>query len=312
MQAEFIIIGAGMTGLSCARRLVDAGRSVVVLDKGRGIGGRLATRRTDFGGFDHGAQYVAPKTDGFANALAVMAADGAAATWTLDGRDVYVGTPGMNALAKHLGSGISIRQQALVTGLSETGGGWQVQLGDEGLSPACVVMTVPAPQAIDLLGVENPIADQISAVGMVPSLTLMAAFQTDDAPRFVTRRDPDDDLAWIALNSSKPGRIGEACWIAQASVAWSIAHLEHPKEVLAELMLPMLCQRIGLAPDAATYAAGHRWRYAMADRPFGQAFIKSQDGALYVGGDWCLGARVEDAWTSGVSIADDILANRTV
>ena len=54
---DVAVVGAGMAGLSAARALVDAGRSVVVFDKGRGIGGRMATRRLGAAVFDHGAQY---------------------------------------------------------------------------------------------------------------------------------------------------------------------------------------------------------------------------------------------------------------
>ena len=63
------IIGAGMSGLACARRLVDAGLSPVVFDKGQGIGGRMATRRVDGLQFDHGAQYVTAQDSGFAAVL---------------------------------------------------------------------------------------------------------------------------------------------------------------------------------------------------------------------------------------------------
>ena len=52
------IVGAGMSGLSCARQLVAAGFRVRLFDKGRGVGGRVSVRRSESGTvFDHGAQY---------------------------------------------------------------------------------------------------------------------------------------------------------------------------------------------------------------------------------------------------------------
>jgi len=56
-----------------------------------------------------------------------------------------------------------------------------------------------------------------------------------------------------------------------------------------------------------TFAAAHRWRYARVAAPLGQPFLRSPDGTLYLGGDWCLGAGVEAAWTSGTAIAEDLL-----
>ncbi|WP_035656905.1 FAD-dependent oxidoreductase, partial [Bradyrhizobium sp. STM 3809] len=90
------IVGAGMTGLACARRLAAAGQAVVLFDKGRAPGGRLATRRAESFQFDHGAQYVTARDSGFAAALADLVAGGAAAPWETGAAGAFVGTPGMS------------------------------------------------------------------------------------------------------------------------------------------------------------------------------------------------------------------------
>ena len=63
---HFAIIGAGMAGISAARTLVQAGHRVSVFEKSRGAGGRMATRETPFGNFDHGAQYFTVRDPRFA------------------------------------------------------------------------------------------------------------------------------------------------------------------------------------------------------------------------------------------------------
>ena len=310
MAADRIaIIGAGMAGLSCARRLADAGLEPVILDKGRGIGGRLATRRTADGyQFDHGAQYVTAETDGFRDLLAQMRAAGAADRWQ-DGTDRahIVGVPGMTALAKHLAVGLDVYQSAEVTGIAQREKGWDVTIGTEVLPCSHVIMTVPAPQAAALLGSDHPLMAEIDAVRLLPCLTLMAALSANQPAPFVSRRNQEDPLAWIADNSSKPGRPGPACWIAQANAAWSAEHLEHDREEIARRMLPMLCDRLGADPGSVHYAAAHRWRYANVAVPLGRPFARDETYTLYLGGDWCLGARVEAAWISGTAIARDIL-----
>ena len=45
IQSDVIVIGAGISGLMCATELERNGYSVQVLDKGRGPGGRMSTRR---------------------------------------------------------------------------------------------------------------------------------------------------------------------------------------------------------------------------------------------------------------------------
>jgi predicted NAD/FAD-dependent oxidoreductase len=306
------VIGAGMAGLSCARRLADAGYAPVVFDKGRGIGGRLATRRTPGGlQFDHGTQYVTARSAVFDAVLKEARTAGAAALWT-DGaegtdRPHIVGTPGMNALAKHLARGIAIRQGNQVTGLREAGRGWTLTLPGEAQVFDRVVVTVPAPQLSELLGTEHPMSREVASVRLDPCVTLMASFDPNAPQPFITRADPDDPLAWIAQDSSKPGRSASVCWVAQASTAWSTAHLELAPDALVARMLPMLCDRLGTDATAVRYAAAHRWRYARVCVPFGRPFARDASGTLYAGGDWCLGPRVEAAWSSGEAIAQDIL-----
>jgi len=76
-----LVIGAGMAGLACARRLAAEGAHVLVVDKARGAGGRASTRRGDGTSFDHGAQYFTARDAGFAAATAGWVATGVVARW---------------------------------------------------------------------------------------------------------------------------------------------------------------------------------------------------------------------------------------
>ncbi len=304
-----VVIGAGIAGLACARRLADAGVSVVILDKGRGIGGRVATRRAAGLQFDHGAQYVTAEGARFAAVLQELSQKGAVALWADgSGRSHLVGTPGMSALPKALGAGLEVRQNALVTGLTAVAGGWTLRVGDSDLAAERVVITVPAPQVAGLLGAVHPLVAPLAGVRIAPCLTLMAAVRRP-AP-FVTRKDAGDPLSWIAQDSQKPGRPGgeATAWVAQVSTAFSEAHLEKTPAEIVALMLPLLLDRLGASPDAVTHAEAHRWRYARVTTPLGKPFLRSADDSLYLGGDWCIGPRVEAAWASGTAIAEDLLA----
>ena len=67
---KIAVIGAGIAGITCARTLVQAGHEVTVFEKSRGVGGRMATRSTAFGTFDHGTQYFTVRDPRFEQALA--------------------------------------------------------------------------------------------------------------------------------------------------------------------------------------------------------------------------------------------------
>jgi predicted NAD/FAD-dependent oxidoreductase len=310
MSVDVIVIGAGIAGLACARHLADQGLRVVVLDKGRGIGGRMATRRVALSSgearFDHGAQYVTAKTAEFRRMLDVL--PGAWADWQ-DGSDQspIVGVPGMSALPRALATGLDAWQEVEVIGLTSTPQGWIVQTADMQFEAPRVVLTVPAPQVAALLGHGHQLVQQIVHVTMAPSLTLMAAFPAGSPMPFASRRSETDPLTWIARDNSKPGRPDTTVtWVAQASSRWSMDHLEADTDAIAALMLPMLCKVIGTGHEDAVYAAAHRWRYAHVTQALGQPFLRSACGSLYLGGDWCLGPRVEAAWQSGDAIGRDI------
>lgn len=312
MQNNITIIGAGMAGLACARRLVGAGHTPLVLDKGRGIGGRMATRRATLAAgevsFDHGAQYLTARDPGFAEELRDLGP--ACAAWD-DGASVprLVGVPGMSGLPRAMAAGLDVQSGKQVTAVRAVRDGWELDLGEARIETRHLVMTVPAPQAAALLSAEHCLYPHIVGVAMAPCLTLMAALPADAPRPFRSRTADDHALAWIAQDCSKPGRaFGVTTWVAQASAEWSERHLEETPDAIAAQMLPMLADAVGVAPGLAVYAAAHRWRYARTVAPLGAPFLCSDDGTLHVGGDWCLGARVESAWSSGTAIADAIIA----
>jgi predicted NAD/FAD-dependent oxidoreductase len=214
----------------------------------------------------------------------------------------------MSALPKALGAGLDIRQGVQITRLQQDGDGWVLHFEGGTLRRALVVVTVPAPQVAGLLGNGHPLVAGLASVHLAPCLTLMAAVMAP-AP-FITRQDKDDPLSWIAQDSSKPCRpqASGALWVAQAGEAFSAGHLEKSTDEITALMLPLLCDRLGATPHSVTHAAVHRWRYARVTQALGQPFVRSADGTLYLGGDWCIGPRVEAAWDSGTAIADAILA----
>jgi len=303
---DIAIIGSGITGLACARRLAQAGLAPRVFDKGRGIGGRVATRRAAGGvQFDHGAQGISCESDGFRTVLDQAEAAGHVAAWEPGtASTTHVGTPRMTGRAKYLGQGLDLPQGTVITALTRTADGWDLKAGEPLGTFDHVVCTAPAPQTTRLAG--PALTRPLDAVTYEPSLTLMVALHRDlEAP--ATRSNPTDALAWIAHDSVKPGRPTQNCWVAQASADWSIAHLELSRDEIATLMLDLFLGLHGLDPTDVAYATAHRWRYALVDTSLGQPFVTSRDKTLHAGGDWCLGPRIEHAWQSGTAIADDIL-----
>ncbi|MEL6954079.1 MAG: FAD-dependent oxidoreductase [Pseudomonadota bacterium] len=311
MTQSICVIGAGVAGLTCARELRAAGHSVVIWDKGRGVGGRCATRRAEGGlQFDHGAQYVTAKSEAFQAVLSEAAEAGAVATWPgHPSKTRWVGTPGMSALAKYLAHGLDVTQSRHVTAVQETYDTVTVHVGEEAEVFDLVVSTLPAPQMIPLIADDADLTAALGRVTYDPCLTLMAALELPRPDLPDSQREPEEALSWLARDTSKPGRPGQAeSWVAHASPEWSARHLELEMDEIAQALTAEFCARLGIDRAALIHAVAHRWRYAAVRNALGRDFAQSRGGRIYCGGDWCLAARVEAAFESGLAIARHILA----
>jgi len=292
------IIGAGLAGLTLARALTAAGRDVRLFDKGRGVGGRLATRRITHDGqehrFDHGAQYFRAEAPGFAALLAEQGAQ----PWPDALRRVAL--PGMSALGRHLAEGLDVSTQCEIRSLRRDAAGWFLTHGTEAGPFAAILVTTPAPQAIPLIEPHAPgLAQRLSSIRYAPCWTVLAAFAARLPLPDVLRHH--GIIGWAARDSSKPGRDNaQENWVIQAAPGFSATHLEaSPDSVLPPLLA-------ALPAPAPLFAVAHRWRYALLQAPLGEPCLW-EDGLGYAS-DGCLGGRAEAAFDSGTALARRVLA----
>ena len=322
------VIGSGISGALCARELDNAGREVVVFDKGRGPGGRASTRRAPTGtGFDHGAQYFTAKTGEFQRQVQDWATRGIAAPW--EGRFVdlasgqaspkasgshtrFVGTPTMSAIVGDLASEGEFRYGVRVGSVAGEPGAWEL-IGSAGEHLGvfeAVVVSTPAPQAAELLAQAAPaIAARAADVPMSGCWAVLTAFNESLGLSFDGAYITGSPLSWAACNSSKPNRAAEPeSWTLHASPEWSEAHIEDDPMDVVQALLAAFWQATGVDAVAPREAWAHRWRFALPPEPLADSCL--WDTRLGVGacGDWCAGPRVEGAWLSGKAAAERLLA----
>ena len=336
---QVVVIGGGMAGMTAARTLADQGASITIFDKGRGPGGRMSTRRieapTGDVSIDHGAQYFTARDQRFAQLARSWQDDGVVAEWTgrfgritPDGAFAektptaarYVGTPGMNAVVRHLadtlGERCEVRYDAKVDRLRWEEGAWRVMLADgtqRGPFDAAVV-AVPAKQAARLLEDTPHLRDEVSKIELRPCLTAMLRLTKPSKIEFDAafvdehQHAPIDRVGWLARNSSKPGRAREPeVWIVNGTPEFSQEHLEEDPRRAAELLSDAWSRVTGVSTDAIEHLDGHRWRYALADHPLERDCLIETDRRVAVCGDWCRGPRVQAAYLSGAAAAGQML-----
>ncbi len=339
-QAQHIaIIGAGMAGIACARTLAQAGHRVTVFEKSRGVGGRMATRQTPFGSFDHGAQYFTVRDARFAlaldtvpglvrpwsaNTVRVLDPLGRVAAAGLPGRESHwVPVPGMNALVKRWSEPLQgqIELQTRVTRIERDATHsqqWQLRTTGENDSQRvfggfdAVLLALPCAQAAGLLQgttQAKSLVKQISQVQVAPCWTLMLAFPQAMqpgmyalGPQWNAARSSHHRIAWLTRESSKPGRERVERWTVQASAAWSQEHLNDDEDRVQAKLLKAFSEITGIRAQPS-FATVHRWHYAQTIQALGTSHAWDAKARIGVCGDWCLGHRVEDAFISGLELA---------
>ncbi len=341
--AGVAVIGAGIAGLACARRLAGQGVPVRIFDKSPGLGGRLATRRAEMHSFDHGAQYFTARDQHFAVLVDGWIAAGVAAAWTGEfvtlGRDSparsaisptqagprYVGLPGMSAIGRHLGADLAVATGTRITRLTRSDEKWQLagieDIGTEDIGTEAsdfglydrIVIAIPSVQAAKLLRLAAPaMAERAAAVRMAGCWAVMAAYGEPLDLGFAGAFVDGSPLAWIAAEATKPGRVsstGPETIVLHAGGTWSDAHLEDPPERVVASLLEAFAAAVGRPLPAPAYVAAHRWRHARPIAPLGVDAIVEPALGLALCGDWVLGARVEEAYLSGLAAADRLLGS---
>jgi renalase len=313
------VIGAGIAGLACARRLAARGAKVTVFERNRRPGGRAGSHPAPVGRFDHGAQYFTVHGPVFDNAVAQWRQARVVERWTgriveLSGQNLqdktdsavrYIGTDGMHSVARHLARDLDLHLDVRIDQLARRGASWTVA-DESGRSPApggfdAVVIALPAPAAAQLLSQAPQVARRAAAVSYEPCWTAMLATDVasgfDFAGAFV---NDTDALAWATRDSAKPqsAPAGLERWVLQAPARWSRLHLNMHGEDAASLIAQAFAERFNFSFRPA-YLVGHCWLHAKVSDPLGQPFIWDSAARIGATGDWCTGARIEDAFVSG-------------
>jgi predicted NAD/FAD-dependent oxidoreductase len=300
-----------MSGLVAANDLVAAGHEVTVFDKGRAVGGRMASKR--FGGarFDHGAQHFSVRGEAFAEFVRESSFVGVVGVW-YEGKSLttdngleprHRGVPAMRSICEHLAQGLDVRTSASV----KTVGIGEVLLSSgESIAADAVIVTAPIPQALDLIEtdlVPTPVRSMLAGIEYEPCIAVMAVLDQDPGLREGHLVPPDGPIAWIADNHDKGVSEIPAVTI-HSTPSYARDNLEADAPVWLEDLLGEFERLTGTPVVTAT---AHRWRYSMPTNPLGIGCLDLGNG-IWLAGEAFSGARIEGAFTSGKAVAAALAA----
>ena len=321
-RPSVVVIGAGMAGLTAAHRLQEQ-CDVVVLDKGRGVGGRLATRRIGEATIDHGAQFITTHTAEFAEVVERLVGESVVAPWfrgrvgpegvnDSDGHTRFRGSVSMNAIAKNLAVGLEVRTASLVSSLVHDGKSWTVVLADgTELQADGIVVTSPVPQTLALLESGGVVltpndAEALALIEYDPCVAFMAVLDGPSGLAEPGAVDPvEGPIDWMADNFLKGISAVPAVTI-HATPKFSRAQWDAPDEVITEALLDAAQLESSVIPGSVQI---QRWRYARPSVEHPERFLNLSGVPPFVcAGDAFGGAKVEGAALSGAAAAEAIVA----
>ena len=327
--ADVLIVGGGICGLAAGAHLAGRGLSVVVLDKGRSVGGRMATRRLGAGRADHGTQFFTARQEQFEELVAGWRAQNLVFRWSngwsdgslapttpQDGHARYAVHGGMNSLPKHLAAELGRQGGTIATNIKAIRtlpeeAGWSVQ-DDSGHTwrSRSLVLTPPAPQSLALMaagGVALPPQQHaaLAAITYAPCLCALCWVEgTVWLPAPGAMQRPGADIAWIADNQRKGISPYAPIYTLHGGPAWSAAHYEDSDETLKETFCAALNEWTNSGKVFVRETQIKRWRYALPVTLHPEPYLRAAGlPPLFFGGDGFGAPRVEGAVLSGLKIA---------
>ncbi len=303
-----VVVGAGISGLLLARALRDAGHSVVVLEKSRGVGGRMATKRVGETSFDQGAQFFTARTPEFSRLVETWVQAGTATAWPGTEHRRWIGTPAMTAVPKALAEGLDVRREAKVTAARRRDdGGWDLAIeGQPTLAAGRLLLTCPVPQALAMLGAGGTVlpADLAAALGRLtyhPCLALLAVLKGPSAVPAEGVAPAGGPLRWLADNVRKGIARGvPAAVTLHAAPEYSAQHYATAEADVTAELLAAAAPWLG-APVVAT--ALHRWKFGEPAATHPEPCVWRPELGLGFAGDAFGGPKVEGAARSGLALA---------
>ena len=346
--ADVVVVGAGIAGLVAAGELTRCGRRVVVLEKSRGVGGRMATRRVGAAVCDHGAQFFTVRDDGFGSLVENAREAAAVAAWcdgfsraesiaaavlpAADGHTRWRGVRGMTDLPKRLAAmlpaeGCEIRTGRKAAAIAVRQGLVHVTLepaddatAGEPITAGAAIVTAPVPQSLDLFasggmlaagGPADPEArSRLETVSYDPCFAVMLVL---DRPSLVPPpggiQFAAGPVSWLADNHKK-GISPVPALTVHASGEFSSRHFDEAPDLVATRLIDLVRPWIpGDPAEVIVERSVHRWKFATPTTVLPEACVAiSHAPPILCCGDAFAGPRVEGAAASGLAAARAIVA----
>ena len=317
---DFCVIGSGISGATIAN-ILSKKYSLDVYDKARGVGGRSSNKKLNKNeSFDHGVQYISPKSKKFIKFTQKLLKKKIFKTWDGNHLDFsfekkilnpkYIGVKANNALSKYYLKNIKTSFSSQIIKIEHKKYFWEIKLDDNSKHQfKALIITCPFPQLKKLA--ERYLEKKVSnlKIQMQPNITVMVALRNKKELPISSIKFDDNMLAWAANeNSKKRFKSNLNLWTLQASLKWSkktINKYKTDKSIMNKL-ISKFTQLTGLEKNKIIYKKIHGWKYSYSYQKTSLLSNWNKKYQLGICGDWFGGPKVENAWLSANDLAKKI------
>ena len=313
-MSSYCVIGSGISGATIANLLSNK-NSVHIYDKARGPGGRSSFKRLKKSkGFDHGAQYISPKTIQFKKFIETLCKKKILKKW--GGKHIYlnkikkekknhvkvIGRKGNNDISKYLIKNILCNFQHEVQKIEFTNNKWKLDFQNSKTKYYDkLILTCPFPQLRKLSKKfikESFIKEKIK---MDANITVMIEINKTNK-NVSSYLFNDKILGWAANeNSKKRFKSTNDLWTLQSTNLWAnkkINKNRENKEKNSKILIDQFFKLSGIQKTKILSSLNHGWKYSSNSRPLKVKSYWNAKLNLGVCADWFVGPRVEAGWIS--------------
>jgi hypothetical protein len=314
MGKRVTIIGAGITGLFCAKRLNRLGIKTINYDKGRNIGGKFCSRHIEGGLFHHGAASFPDffKYKNFAPFGFEVLSEALKTGKILYKNDGFIPFHSVsnfiNFLAKD--TKVDCNTELIELDIKEKALSLKDKNGSiKKVSYDMLVLALPNHQVIKILNKQVPAIKKIlEHTSMRPSASAMVAFDLEPDKDQLGIIEGENIHAFLE-NSRFSFQSSKTCWTIHSKKSLGVELANNTKDEISDILFEEFNKIfLGKLPTPY-YKKGHRWLYGFTQEPLKKSHLLFREFDLGVCGDWCLGETMLDAVNSGIKMAEEIRGN---
>lgn len=268
---QTLIIGAGLSGLHTAQLLKKRKHSCLILEKSRGLGGRLATRRIEGKGFDHGIPFI----PSYVECINLIESYSLKEEMQVSSFGITI-NGGMNRLPKRMGEGLNIEKNCKVVEIQKSSLGWIVK-SEEGrlYEGQNLIITAPLPQALELLN-QNKLSSQL-ALDVRFTKALMLLFTSEK----ISPGSEYQEMNGCSLLSLNHRKTHDQGYILQADAVLSEDLFPLSDEEALKKLLTLLKDTLGeVAPKNCELK---RWRYVQPEKALPNPYVEVHPRLFLIG-----------------------------